>query len=59
METKPALKSKTLWANLLMAALYLFAPGIAEKVTPDIMVGIFTVVNILLRFVSKDKISLT
>lgn len=59
MNTKSPFASKTLWTNLIMAVLA-FIPGVHQFVVdkPEVMVVVFTVVNMLLRFVSKDKIQL-
>jgi len=60
METKPSYLSKTLWLNLIVAGLSLFAPGAAQFISEhptEVMVG-FTVVNLLLRLVTKGKIEL-
>lgn len=50
--------SKTVWVNLIMAGLA-FAPPIQALATPDIIAGAFTVVNLILRAVTKDKISIS
>ncbi len=52
-------RSKTLWTNLLMAALAFF-PGVNDFVVenPQTVVILFTIVNLLLRAITKDKIQL-
>lgn len=51
-------QSKTLWANAILA-IAAFIPAIKDKVTPELLgqAGIF--INIILRFVTKDKLFLT
>lgn len=51
------LKSKTLWANVILAAVA-FYPPVAAVVTVDILAVIFPVVNLVLRLVTKDKLVL-
>lgn len=57
---KPALYSKTLWVNLISAALVLFWPaGNAYMVAhPEVVAGAFAVINVILRFVTKGPISI-
>jgi hypothetical protein len=52
--------SKTLWLNAIVALGALFAPGVSEYIAaqPDVVVGVFAVVNMILRIVSKDKLSI-
>ena len=54
---KNPLKSKTLWANFLMAGLAFF-PGVADKIDATQMALIMSAVNFLLRFATKEKIGL-
>lgn len=58
--SKPSYLSKTILGNLIMAVVALAAPGISEYLGghPDVMVGIFTGMNVALRFFTKDKIQL-
>lgn len=51
-------QSKTLWINLILAILAFF-PQFREFVTAEHIGTIFTVVNIVLRFVTKEKLTLT
>lgn len=55
---KPFWQSKTFWANLIMGAAA-FVPSIQNFVTPDVTAAVFVLVNVILRFVSKDKVTLT
>lgn len=59
MGTKPSYQSKTLWFNLVMAVAAFF-PGVSDFVSahPELVPVAFAVVNIVLRFVSKDKVEL-
>ncbi len=62
METKPTIKpyeSKTVWMNLL-AAIAVFLPGVDTFIAnhpEQVMLG-FTIINLILRALTKDKISL-
>ena len=59
MKKKPWL-SKTLWGNLVMAALALVVPGVSTwlQANPQVMVIAFAGANALLRLITKDKLSL-
>ena len=52
--------SKTLWTNLILAVGSLFIPNVNTWVAahPEVVVIIFTVVNVILRAVTKDKLEL-
>lgn len=50
--------SKTLWTNLLMGVVAIAVPKVKEIVTPDMLAGLFMVVNMMLRMVTKDKLQL-
>jgi hypothetical protein len=56
--TKPFWQSKTFWTNIVMGAAS-FIPAVKNNVTPDLMAAAFTGVNVLLRFVSNGKITIT
>jgi hypothetical protein len=47
--------SKTVWVNFIVA-LAAFIPGAASFFTENNVVILMTVVNVILRFVTKDKI---
>ena len=58
-DKKHALMSKTIWANLIMAivgAIAVWRPEIKEIVTPEVLVIIFSFVNMILRKITKDEI---
>jgi hypothetical protein len=59
METKPAYLSKTVWMNLIIAASAFFPP-VQEWVVshPDMVMIGWSVVNILLRFVSGKEVTI-
>ena len=50
-------QSKTLWTNAILA-IVAFKPEWREKVTPELLAQILIGANILLRFITKDKLSL-
>jgi len=50
-------KSKTLWANLIIGIVSFF-PKVAEVVTPAQVAQGLVLLNIILRFATKDKIYL-
>lgn len=58
MEQKKWWQSKTLWINFILA-LAAFNPKWAEKITPELLAQVLVVVNMILRFITKDKLYLT
>lgn len=59
MEAKKPWQSKTLWVNLLLAvAAFIPAVSSVVKESPDMAGLVITMVNVILRFVTKDKIQL-
>lgn len=51
--------SKTLWANLILAAVAFFPVGpIAQIITPENISLVFGIVNTILRLVTDSKITL-
>ncbi len=57
-EEKKPWQSKTLWVNAIVAVASFF-PAVADKVSPSVVMQVLTFVNIILRFVTKDKVTLT
>lgn len=61
MESKNFLLSKTLWVNVLAFIATMF--GVEELASPemqgDIVAAVMAVVNIVLRFMTKQPITLT
>ncbi len=59
METKPIYLSKTVWANVILAAAA-FIPAVNEylQANPEILGLGFALVNTLLRLITKDKVEL-
>ena len=60
-QKKSPLMSKTLWANFIMAVGALFFPPASNWLAsnPEAVALIFTGVNIVLRLLTKDKLSLS
>ena len=58
-QKKPWYLSKTLWTNLVMGIAVIIFPSLKEMVSEEILASIFAFVNIALRFISKDKLTLT
>jgi len=58
MEGKKWYLSKTIWTNFVMGVLVLAVPKLGAIVTPEVLGGVFMVVNMLLRVVTKDKLQL-
>ena len=60
MENKKPWLSKTLWINAVIAIGALAYPPVAEYVSshPDLVLTAMAALNIVLRLVSKDKITL-
>lgn len=56
-EGKKPWKSKTLWANAILA-IAAFFPVVNEFITPEGLGTAFAVVNTILRFATKEKIVL-
>jgi hypothetical protein len=58
---KKAWLSKTMWINLLMAVGAMFFPPMSDFMSsnPEAIGFIWGAVNMLLRFVTKDQITLT
>ena len=56
---KSPIQSKTLWVNLIIA-LAAFFPSASQWIAghPDVFVWGFSVLNILLRAITKDKIEI-
>ena len=57
-ESKKPWKSKTILANLVVAVVAFF-PSVQESVSPEIVAQALVVINIVLRMITKDKISLS
>ena len=58
MKKKKWYLSKTLWTNFIMGVVAIAIPKVGEVVTPDVMAGIFMVVNIILRGVTDSKVQI-
>jgi len=60
MDTKKPWQSKTIILNTVLALAAMFYPPVATYISthPEVVAGVFAVLNIILRFVSKDKIGL-
>ncbi len=54
--SKGILKSKTFWANLLAAAVVPFLPESMKN--PEYIVYALSVINVVLRLISKGKVEL-
>jgi len=61
MDTKKPWQSKTLLLNAIVALLAIFHPASAEFIAghPGEVAISFSILNMLLRLISKDKISLS
>ena len=59
-EKKNVLMSKTIWVNLLMAVaavISVWVPEVKEVLNESNLLMIFSVINIVLRAITKDAIS--
>lgn len=59
-EKKNVLMSKTIWVNLLMAVAAIvgvWVPEVKEVFNESNMIMVFSVINIVLRAITKDAIS--
>lgn len=63
MDSKPFWESKTFWINLVSAPLTYVAVKLGLNLTPDleatVVAGIIGGINIVLRFLTKDKVTLS
>lgn len=52
--------SKTLWMNLIMAVLVMFWPAAGDVVAshPEVATMVWSGINMLLRFVTKDQLQI-
>lgn len=50
--------SKTIWTNFILGVVVLAVPGAKEIVNEEILFAAFSLINIVLRAVSKDKIQI-
>lgn len=58
--SKSIFASKTAWFNVLMGAIALVGqnfPALAFLNSPEVLVGITTIGNLLLRFITKDAVT--
>lgn len=57
---KPAWQSKTLWLNLILALTAMFYPPANDylQANPQIVAVGFSVINMILRLVTKDQLQL-
>ncbi len=61
METqKPIYLSKTFWTNVIMVILLPFMPESIKSYlsSPEALATVFAIVNVVLRLISKDKVTL-
>lgn len=55
---KKVWESKTVWVNLILA-IVAFVPSLADKVNHEMLMQLAVVVNMVLRLITKDKVSLS
>ena len=55
MEKKSLFKSKTLWVNAIIAVLAFF-PDVQKAISPDMLIMLFAVANMILRVVTKEPV---
>jgi len=60
MEQKPILFSKTAWLNIILAVLVIAYPAGHDFMVanPEGVATFFTVMNVILRLISRDKVTL-
>ena len=59
MDKKHALLSKTIWVNLamaLVAVLSIWVPSLKDVVNPENLMLLFSMVNVVLRAVTKGEV---
>ena len=62
METKSVFSSKTLWANvivMLVTAITAIQGDLANYVDPEVVVFLLGVLNVFLRFITTQPVTLT
>ena len=59
MQAKPFWQSKTFWANILAGAGMVVQSQTSYVLDPEMQVGIIAFINIVLRFVTKEGVSLS
>jgi hypothetical protein len=61
MSQKPWYLSKTLWTNIIMGVLvYVLPENLAGPLkSPEVVAGIFSGINFVLRIVTKDKLTIS
>ena len=59
-DTKKPWQSKTIWTNVILALLALLSPTAQAWASdhPEVLPLFFTAVNVALRFITKDAVSL-
>lgn len=58
MQFKPIINSKTFWVNVITLAISLFGGQFGVDVPPEIALPILGVLNILLRLITTEPVSL-
>lgn len=61
MDKKPFWQSKTIWVNFLTLAgsIYIAITGKQVDMSPEAMISIIAGINIFLRIVTKDRVSIS
>lgn len=59
-EVKPSWQSKTLWTNIVMALAAMFVPQVQDVISqnPEYTTVAWSIINCVLRFITKDKVVL-
>lgn len=50
--------SKTFWTNVIMGVIVFAFPAVSKVISHENLATIFVVVNVILRSVTKDKLTL-
>lgn len=59
MESKPIYLSKTFWTNLILGVAAVAAPAeLQAQITPEVLASVFVVVNVILRLLTKEEVTL-
>ena len=60
MDSKPFYASKTLWTNCLMFAWQFIGPVIGiPTLSPELMIAVLAIINVILRSISKGAVTLS
>lgn len=54
---KPWYKSRTIWANIIATGAMIAQSSLGFEVTPEEVAGVLVVVNLVMRYVTKEPLA--